>query len=105
MTLLLSVRSMLVAVIAVILLGLSIATIFPTVLGLAGASFASYSGTVFGILIGIGLIGGMTLPWIVGKVAAGWAIRTGLYLVVLNALVVFGSQLVAQRILLRQRKV
>ena len=74
-------------------------------LGLAGDSFASYAGTAFGILIRIALIGGMTLPWFVGKLAAGWAIRTSLYLLVLNALVVFGSQLVAQRILLRQRKV
>jgi MFS transporter, FHS family, glucose/mannose:H+ symporter len=103
MTLLLTIRSILAAAIAVILLGISITTIFPTVLGLAGSSFASHSGTVFGILIGIALAGGMTLPWAVGKLAAGWGIRAGLSLVVLNALAVFGFQLMADTILRRQK--
>ena len=103
MTLLLTMRSILAASIAVLLLGVSIATIFPTVLGLAGSSFASHSGTVFGILIGIALAGGMTLPWIVGKLAAGWGIRAGLFLVVLNALAVFGFQAVGNTILRRQK--
>jgi fucose permease len=103
MTLLLAIRSILAASIAVILLGVSITTIFPTVLGLAGSSFASHSGTVFGILIGIALAGGMILPWAVGKLAAGWGIRAGLFLVVLNALAVFGFQLVVDTILQRQK--
>ncbi len=59
-------RSAPVALICVILLGLSIATIFPTVLGVAGSRYASHSGTVFGILIGIALTGGMLMPWLVG---------------------------------------
>jgi MFS transporter, FHS family, glucose/mannose:H+ symporter len=103
MTLLLTIHSILAAAIAVILLGVSITSIFPTVLGLAGSSFASHSGTVFGILIGIALAGGMTLPWVVGKLATGWGIRAGLFLVVLNALAVFGFQLVADKILRRQK--
>jgi fucose permease len=103
MTLLLTIRSILAAAIAVILLGISITTIFPTVLGLAGSSFASHSGTVFGILIGIALAGGMTLPWAVGKLAARWGIRAGLSLVVLNALAVLGFQLMVDTILRRQK--
>jgi fucose permease len=99
MTLLLTARSISTAAISVILLGLSIAMIFPTVLGLAGSSYASHSGTVFGILIGLALAGGMTLPWLVGKLAEAWGIRKGLSVVALNALAVFGFQLVAQRIL------
>ncbi|MGI8958421.1 MAG: MFS transporter [Bryobacteraceae bacterium] len=101
MTLLLTVRSISVAAISIVLLGLSIAMIFPTVLGLAGSSFASHSGTVFGILIGIALAGGMTLPWAVGKLASGWGMRAGLFLVILDALAVFGFQLVAEAILKR----
>jgi fucose permease len=85
--------------IAVILLGFSIATIFPMVLGLAGSSYASHSGTVFGILIGLALVGGMTLPWLVGKLAEVWSIRTSLFVVAFDALAIFGFQLVAQRIL------
>src|SRR6185312_3362239 len=55
--------------IAVVLLGFSIAAIFPTVLGLAGTEYASHSGTVFGILIGVALTGGMSLPWAAGRIA------------------------------------
>jgi fucose permease len=99
MTLLLTARSILTAAISVILLGLSIAMTFPTVLGLAGSSYATHSGTVFGILIGLALAGGMTLPWLVGKLAEAWGVRKGLFVVAFNALAVFGLQLVAQRIL------
>lgn len=104
MTLLLAVRSILIAAISVILLGFSIATIFPTVLGLAGSSYASHSGTVFGILIGLALGGGMTLPWLVGKLAEIGGMRAGLFVVVLNALAVFGCQLVAESFL-RQKNI
>ncbi|MGI9072302.1 MAG: MFS transporter [Bryobacteraceae bacterium] len=99
MILLLTARSILVAAISVILLGFSITLIFPTVLGLAGSSYVRHSGTVFGILIGIALAGGMTLPWVVGKLAEGWGIRMGLFVVVVNALAVFGFQLVAKKLL------
>jgi MFS transporter, FHS family, glucose/mannose:H+ symporter len=102
MTLLLTVHSISIAAIFVILLGFSIATIFPTVLGLAGSSYATHSGTVFGILIGLALGGGMTLPWLVGKLAEAWGVRTGLFVVIFNALAVFVFQLVAQRILRRR---
>jgi fucose permease len=102
MIFLLTVHSISVAAGFVILLGFSIATIFPTVLGLAGSSYATHSGTVFGILIGLALAGGMTLPWLVGKVAEGWGVRTGLFVVIFNALAVFFFQLVAQRILQRR---
>jgi MFS transporter, FHS family, glucose/mannose:H+ symporter len=101
---LLTARSISIAAISVILLGFSIATIFPTVLGLAGSSYATHSGTVFGILIGLALAGGMTLPWLAGKLAEGRGIRTGLFLVVLNALAIFGLQLLAEGILQRQKK-
>ncbi len=96
---LLASRSIAAALICVILLGLSIATIFPTVLGLAGSRYASHSGTVFGILIGIALTGGMTMPWLLGRIADSFDIRRALFLVVLNALAIFALQLTAGRIL------
>jgi fucose permease len=58
--------SLLVAAIATVLLGFSIAAIFPTALALAGSRYASHSGTVFGILIGVALFGGITLPLLAG---------------------------------------
>jgi MFS transporter, FHS family, glucose/mannose:H+ symporter len=99
MTLLLTVHSISVAAIFVTLLGFSITMIFPTVLGLAGSSYPTHLGTVFGILIGLALAGGMTLPWLVGKLAEAWGVRTGLFVVTFNALAVFVFQLVAHRIL------
>ena len=99
MTLLLTVHSISVAAIFVTLLGFSITMIFPTVLGLAGSSYPTHLGTVFGILIGLALAGGMTLPWLVGKLAEPWGVRTGLFVVTFNALAVFVFQLLAHRIL------
>ncbi len=86
-----------VAAVAVILLGLSIAAIFPTVLGIAGSSYANYSGTVFGILMGIALCGGMLLPWAVGKTANIWGIGTGLSIAIFDALAIFVLQLTVTR--------
>lgn len=98
MALLLFSPSLSIATIAVVLLGLSIAAIYPTVLGLAGTSYASHSGTVFGILIGIALCGGMLLPWAVGKTSATWGIAAGLLIAIFNALAVFVLQATAARL-------
>ena len=46
----------------VVLLGVSFASVYPTVLGLAGARFEEASGTVFGLLFAIALFGGMLVP-------------------------------------------
>ena len=46
-----------------------------TTLGVAGSRFAAYSGTVFGIIFTIALVGGMSLPWAVGQVAAARGMR------------------------------
>jgi MFS transporter, FHS family, glucose/mannose:H+ symporter len=72
----------------VVLLGLSIATIFPTVLAEAGSWFPAYSGTVFSILIGVALTGGITLPWATGGLSQHAGIHTGLTLVILDAIAV-----------------
>lgn len=53
----------------VLLTGLALAGIFPSVLGFAGARFSGHSGTVFGILFTIALCGGMTIPWAAGLLA------------------------------------
>ena len=103
MILLLMGRSSGLAAIAVVLLGMSTATIFPTVLGLAGSCYASHSGTVFGILIGIALSGGMTLPWVTGKFSESFGIRRGLLIVVVDSLMIFGLQLIANRAMSRRR--
>ena len=97
MILMLAAPSLPLAAIAVVLLGFTIATIFPTVLGIAGSAYASYAGTVFGILIGIGLCGGMMLPWLTGKLSEDYGIERGLIIVIANALAVFALQMGAGR--------
>lgn len=98
MVLLLSVRSTAVTVVSVISLGFCTATIFPTVLGMAGSRYASRSGTVFGILIGIALAGGMILPWLTGEIAHRSGIRVALILSIWDALAIFLLQIVARRV-------
>jgi fucose permease len=99
MILLLAARSLPLAAIAVVLLGFTIATIFPTVLGIAGSAYASHAGTVFGIMIGIALAGGMTLPWLTGKLSGHYGIERGLIIVIVDALAVFTLQLGAGRVM------
>jgi fucose permease len=60
---------------AIVLSGWSLAGIFPTALGIAGARFKSHSGTVFGILFTVALAGGMVLPWLAGHVGGAAGLR------------------------------
>jgi fucose permease len=91
-----------VAAVAVVLLGFSIAAIFPTTLGLAGARYPSHSGTVFSILIGVALSGGMTLPWVAGQVAGSHGVSAGLLLAIVSALAIAGLELTAARLMRRE---
>ncbi len=92
-TVLLLAGTVTVAALGVVLIGLSFASIYPTVLGLAGSRFEEYSGTVFGILFAIALTGGMTLPWTVGQIAQARNLRLALVVPALNALMIFVLQL------------
>ena len=73
-----------VAVIGILITGLALAGIFPTVLGVAGAAFREHSGTVFGILFTAALTGGMTMPWVAGHLAARFELRTVFLLAAAN---------------------
>jgi fucose permease len=87
---------------AIALLGFSLAAIYPTCLGLAGARYASHSGTVFGLLIGFSLTGGMSLPWLIGRESASHGIAAGLSIPIVGAAAIFALQLLAGRIMRRQ---
>ena len=78
--LLLVAASAVVAAIAVALIGAGFASIYPTTLGFAGSRFERHSGTVFGIIFAIALIGGMLLPWGVGQLARDRGLRSALWL-------------------------
>lgn len=68
----LTARSLPVMIFATAVIGLGIAGIYPTVLGIAGNHFSGETGTVFGAIIALGLLGGA-----VGPTAGGYAARFG----------------------------
>jgi fucose permease len=85
------------AALGVVLIGLSAASIYPTVLGQAGSRFEEHSGTVFGILFSIALAGGMTLPWLVGHLAQAYGLRRALLVSLAATLLVGGFQALIAR--------
>jgi fucose permease len=83
---------------AIVLSGASLAGIFPTALGIAGARFKSHSGTVFGILFTVALAGGMTLPWIAGRIGGAAGLRWVFGMVAASFAAIFGLSRVAARL-------
>lgn len=81
----------------IVLTGLALAGIFPTVLGIAGARFPEHSGTVFGLLFTVALTGGMTMPWLAGHLAAWAGLRLVFVLVAANFAAVAVLNAVARR--------
>jgi MFS transporter, FHS family, glucose/mannose:H+ symporter len=69
------------AAFGIVVTGFSLSGIYPTVLGIAGTHYRSHSGTVFGILFTIALVGGMTMPWVAGHFAGAVGIRSVFVLV------------------------
>jgi FHS family glucose/mannose:H+ symporter-like MFS transporter len=62
----------------VLLIGLSYAGIFPTALAIAGDTYRKMTGTVFGLLFAIALLGGMSFPWAVGQISQRLGVRYGM---------------------------
>ena len=85
------------AIAAILVTGLALAGIFPTVLGVAGAAFREHSGTVFGILFTVALTGGMTMPWVAGNLAASTGLRAVFVLAAVNFLAIAVLNVVASR--------
>jgi MFS transporter, FHS family, glucose/mannose:H+ symporter len=76
--LLLASRSIVLLGLGVLVLGFSYAGVFPTALAIAGDRYRKFSGTVFGLIFGIALLGGMSFPWAVGQFSQAWGIRYGM---------------------------
>jgi fucose permease len=76
-----------------VLLGATLAPIYPAALGLAAARYPTRSGTVFGLLFTMALTGGMTLPWLTGQLAARHGLRLAVGMVALQFLAVAALQL------------
>jgi fucose permease len=76
--LLLANRSEIMLGLGVLVLGFSYAGVFPTALAIAGDNCRKLAGTVFGLIFGIALLGGMSFPWAVGQVSQAWGVRYGM---------------------------
>jgi fucose permease len=67
------------AVLAVVVIGLAFAPIFPTIVGVTFAKFdSSQYGSIFGIIFAIGLLGGTFVPKWIGELSAASTVQDGL---------------------------
>jgi fucose permease len=64
------------------MIGLGFSAIFPTTLAQAGAAFPRYSGTAFSVIFVMALTGGMTAPWMVGRIAQNHGVGAGFWVTV-----------------------
>ena len=74
--------------IGAIIVGLSFATIYPTVLAIAADRYQRLAGTIFGFLFAVGLIGGMLFPWLIGHLAQRYGVRSGMVMPMIGATIV-----------------
>jgi fucose permease len=91
------------AALGAVLIGLGFAAIYPTTLAIIGGAFPALSGTAFSVIFVIGLAGGMTAPWLTGKVALASSLRHGFFIPVFSCAMIVILQLVIMR-LLKTRK-
>jgi fucose permease len=79
-----------VAILAVFLVGLAFAPIFPTIVGVTFASFdASLYGSIFGIIFAIGLLGGTFVPKYIGNLSAAGTVQGSLTIAAVMAGLLF----------------
>jgi fucose permease len=86
------------SVLAVAWIGAGLAGIFPTALGIVGARYPGFTGTVFGLLLTAALTGGMLLPWLTGQVGEAHGLRPALVVVAVQFLVIAALAGLASRI-------
>jgi len=84
------------AAVLVACVGLGFAAIFPTTLAQAGTVFAEFSGTAFSVIFVVALTGGMSAPWLVGRIAQNHGVGTGFWITVASC-----GAIVALQVLIR----
>jgi len=85
-------------IVAVLLIGLAFAPIFPTIVGVTFAKFdPGLYGTIFGIIFAIGLLGGTFVPKFIGNLSVGSNVQHGLpILLVMSAIMLVISFFIAR---------
>lgn len=78
------------AIVAVVLTGLSFAPLFPTIVGVTFAKFnPSLYGSIFGIIFAIGLLGGTFVPKFIGNMSVGRSVQGSLPIAAVMAGILF----------------
>jgi MFS transporter, FHS family, glucose/mannose:H+ symporter len=72
----------------VTLMGLSFASVYPTTLAMVGDRYRRFTGTVFGVLFSIALLGGMLFPWLIGQVSQAMGVRSGMVVPLAGAVMI-----------------
>jgi fucose permease len=78
------------AIVAIVLAGLSFAPLFPTIVGVTFAKFnSSLYGSIFGIIFAIGLLGGTFVPKFIGNMSVGRTVQGSLPIAAVMAGILF----------------
>lgn len=77
--------------------GLTFASIYPTILAIAGNRYRSFAGTVFGVLLAVGLSGGMVFPLSIGHLSQSAGFRAGMAMPAIGAALICALFLVIRR--------
>jgi fucose permease len=84
-----------VAILAVFLVGLAFAPIFPTIVGVTFSSFdSSLYGSIFGIIFAFGLLGGTFVPKYIGNLSAAGTVQGSLTIAAVMAGLLFVISLI-----------
>ena len=83
-----------IATAGIILCGLCYAPVFPTTAGTASTYFSRIFGTVFGMLMTLALLSGAVVPPAIGYVAQHESVRSGFWILVGIAVLLFFTQLI-----------
>lgn len=82
------------SIIAFGIMGLGCSGMFPTILALGKIRFPKYAGTVFGILLSSGAIGGIVQPYIMGAVADATNLKIALVTCIIPLVIIIIMQAV-----------
>jgi fucose permease len=83
------------SIIAAFVVGVGCGPVFPTTLGIVRKAYPTVYGTASGILIGLGNIGAIVLPWVQGQVGGGTS--GGMQLILVLSVVMLATAVAIQR--------
>lgn len=89
-----------ISIIAAIIVGFGCGPVFPTTLGIVRKAYPTAHGTASGILIGLGNIGAIVLPWLQGQIGGGSS--GGMQLILVTSIIMFITTILIQRRLKNQ---